>query len=32
MKLVGLGEAFLAEVGRCFDHAHHTPESGTITQ
>ncbi len=27
-RLAGLGEAFLTEVGRCFDRAHHLPESG----
>jgi plasmid stabilization system protein ParE len=27
-RLAGLGEAFLVEVGRSFDRAHHSPESG----
>lgn len=27
-RLAGLGGAFLVEVGRCFDRAHHSPESG----
>ena len=29
-RLAGLGEAFLLEVERCFDRAHHAPESGAL--
>jgi plasmid stabilization system protein ParE len=28
-RLPGVGEAFLIEVGRCFDRVRHYPESGT---